>query len=115
MGEMRYLFRHVLLRAAAYAMQAQARLRELHARAALAIEAVGYLSRALELTPEHDLQSRYELLLACEQVHNMQGARVAQAAAIDALAVLADRLDDHGRRSESCVPLAMCEPACSSI
>jgi predicted ATPase len=38
MGQMRYLFRHVPLRDAAYDMQARARLRELHARAAQAIE-----------------------------------------------------------------------------
>jgi predicted ATPase/class 3 adenylate cyclase len=36
--EVRYLFRHVLLRDAAYAMQARTRLRELHRRAAAAIE-----------------------------------------------------------------------------
>lgn len=40
LGEVRYQFRNVLLRNAAYEMQARARLQELHQRAALAIEAV---------------------------------------------------------------------------
>ena len=40
MNELRYLFRHTLLREAAYGMQLRARLRQLHATAAAAIEAL---------------------------------------------------------------------------
>jgi len=40
LSEMRYLFRHTLMRDAAYNMQLQARLRELHALAGEAIEQV---------------------------------------------------------------------------
>lgn len=47
LAEMRYIFRHALLRDAAYDMQLQARLRELHALAGEAFEQV----YAMDLTP----------------------------------------------------------------
>jgi len=56
--------------------------------------AVGYFSRALELTPEDDLADRYALLLAREKVYNLQGARQAQIRDLEALAALAEASPD---------------------
>jgi class 3 adenylate cyclase len=42
------------------------------------VEALGYLNRALDLTPEDDLTERYALLLVREGVYDVQGAREAQ-------------------------------------
>lgn len=50
--------------------------------------AVHFLSRALELTPADDLQARYDLLLAREEAHHIQGAREAQVADLAALVQL---------------------------
>jgi predicted ATPase/class 3 adenylate cyclase len=55
-------------------------------------EAVTYFSRALELVPEEDLESRYELLLARERVYNLRGEREAQQQDLLALERLADSL-----------------------
>jgi len=41
-------------------------------------EAAAYFSRALDLIPEENLVERYELLLSCERVFDLQGAREAQ-------------------------------------
>jgi predicted ATPase/class 3 adenylate cyclase len=143
---LRYLFSHVLLREAAYGMQAHERLRSLHALAAQAIEtehgdhlipyypilahhyhqaedaarerhfaklageqaaaqyandeALAYFSRALELTPEEDAETRFELLQARERVYNTQGKRAEQQADLDALEMLAEHLNDDRRRIE---------------
>ncbi|MBN1484877.1 MAG: tetratricopeptide repeat protein [Chloroflexia bacterium] len=56
-------------------------------------EAVNYFSRALELTPESDVGSQYELLLAREQVYSLQGQRETQRRDLQALTQLAKRLD----------------------
>jgi predicted ATPase/class 3 adenylate cyclase len=48
-------------------------------------EAIRALSRALELTPDEDLATRYELLLQREAIYYRQGERAAQAADLDAL------------------------------
>jgi predicted ATPase/class 3 adenylate cyclase len=58
-------------------------------------EAVAYLSRALALTPEDDLDDRYALLLARERVYYLQGARAAQSQDLHALGKLVDALDDN--------------------
>jgi predicted ATPase/class 3 adenylate cyclase len=55
------------------------------------VEAAGYFSRALELTPETDLAARYELLLAREAVNDLRGEREAQARDLAALASLAQK------------------------
>jgi tetratricopeptide (TPR) repeat protein len=62
--------------------------------------ALGYLSRALELTPATDATERYDLLMAREEVYDRQGARAAQAQDLDALEALAALLDDGVRRAE---------------
>jgi len=62
-------------------------------------EAAGYLSRALDLTPQADLVARYDLLLAREGVNDLRGEREAQARDLAALAALAEELDDDGKRA----------------
>ncbi|HET9224255.1 MAG TPA: AAA family ATPase, partial [Roseiflexaceae bacterium] len=63
-------------------------------------EAVGFFTRALELTPGGELTARYELLFEREAAHELLGAREAQARDLAALAELAEALDDNRRRAE---------------
>lgn len=63
-------------------------------------EAVAYLSRALDLTPEGDLAERYALLLARERVRDLQGAREAQRQDLATLEALAEVLADPGRQAD---------------
>lgn len=49
------------------------------------LEAIRALSRALELTPEEDVATRYELLLQREAIYYRQGDRAAEAADLEAL------------------------------
>jgi tetratricopeptide (TPR) repeat protein len=62
-------------------------------------EAVRYLSRALELTPEEETIERYDLLSAREKVYNLQGEREPQTQDIAAIQELADTLGDDRRRA----------------
>jgi tetratricopeptide (TPR) repeat protein len=64
-------------------------------------EALRYLTRALELTPETEgyLTERWELLLTREKVNNWRGDRAAQADDLDALERLAEMMDDDQRGS----------------
>ncbi|MEQ8672728.1 MAG: tetratricopeptide repeat protein [Aggregatilineales bacterium] len=140
-----YLFKHALMRDAAYDMQLRSRLRELHALAATAIrdvytddlpshygdlayhygkagdtenereysllagqsaaagataDAANFLARAYELTPEHELQARYEILGTREKIYDMQGNREPQREVIEIMQKIADQLaDDHKRAS----------------
>jgi class 3 adenylate cyclase/Tfp pilus assembly protein PilF len=133
--ELRYLFRHALLRDAAYRMQVRARRQALHALAVESMEslfgegssahfgelsyhseraglvekaraylrkagdsareayhnnqAIDYFSRALKLTPENDLEGRFILLLAREQLYDLLGARQAQQRDLESLEELA--------------------------
>jgi predicted ATPase/class 3 adenylate cyclase len=64
------------------------------------VEAAGYFSRALELTPQTDLVARYDLLLAREAVNDLQGQREAQAQDLAALAALAEEMQDLRRGVE---------------
>jgi class 3 adenylate cyclase/tetratricopeptide (TPR) repeat protein len=70
------------------------------------VEAVSHFSRALALTPTDDLAVRYGLLLAREQVYDLQGARQAQERDLDELATLADALSDNRRRAQMALRLA---------
>lgn len=140
-GQVRYVFRHALLRDAAYDMQLQTRRQELHLAAATALEAVygddlsshyailtyhygqaaqwekewqfamlagtqaaslfanqeaeQYLKRALDLTPHNDQETQFKLLLALEDVHNIQGKRDAQKADLERLFALTEKLNDR--------------------
>jgi adenylate cyclase len=63
-------------------------------------EAVSYFSQALDLTPEKDLDTRYDLLLAREKVYDLQGEREAQQRDLLTLEELAQALDDNQKRAE---------------
>jgi len=63
-------------------------------------EAVEYFSRALDLTPEEDLVGRFELLLAREEVYDLQGLREVQRQDLTVLERLAEALDDDSKRAE---------------
>jgi predicted ATPase len=63
-------------------------------------EAVGYFTRALDLTPKEDPARRYDLLMARERSHDLQGARKAQMESLVTLEALADDLQDDRRRAE---------------
>ncbi len=71
-------------------------------------DAVTYLSRALELTPEDDLAERYAILLAREKVSDLQGQRQLQADDIAALSQLADALGADRLRAEAALRRARC-------
>jgi len=157
LNELRYLFRHALLRDAAYDMQLRSRLQELHAMAAGAIEqlyaedlsahlvdlayhyreaqdtaherhyarrageqaaarfaneeAVAYLGRALDLTPDAAAGDRFDLLLSREQVYDLQGARDVQRRDVEALENLASCLDSPAQRAEAALRRAAFEEA----
>jgi adenylate cyclase len=63
-------------------------------------EAVHYLSRALELTPEDDLVERCDLLLALEKIWSLRGDRELQAQDLTTLEALAEALGEDQRRAE---------------
>ncbi len=58
------------------------------------VEAVGYFSRALDLTSETDRAARYELLLAREAVNDLRGEREAQAQDLAELTSLVTEMND---------------------
>jgi len=62
-------------------------------------EAIDYLGRALNLTPEDDWSGRYALVLAREKVYDLQGAREAQIQDLTVLEELAQALADNRRRA----------------
>jgi class 3 adenylate cyclase/predicted ATPase len=64
------------------------------------VEAVGYFNRALELTPETDLVTRYDLLLAREAVNDLRGEREAQAQDLTMLATLVEEIKDNRRKAK---------------
>lgn len=141
-----YLFRHALMRDAAYEMQLTGRLRELHQLAAEAIEqlysaeivshygdlayhygkaanrdnerkyallagqeairkaesdALRYLSRALELTPTDDLESRYDILKAREEFYKLRGNQDPRRDDIEAMLDIAKELGDDTKHAET--------------
>jgi predicted ATPase/class 3 adenylate cyclase len=63
-------------------------------------EAVGYLGRALTLTPENETESRYDLLLAREAVNDLRAERDEQLVDLEAMAALAGELADDRRQAE---------------
>ncbi len=148
-GSDRFLFRHALMRDAAYSMQLHSRLRYLHRQAAAALEkslmddnspsttelaelayhydradmkpeaahyygragtqsaegynnelAISYYSRALELLPDSDSESRYALLTGREAVYGLLGRRAEQQADLAALAKLMEADGQPHREAE---------------
>jgi len=63
-------------------------------------EAIQYYTRALILTPETDLEKRWVLLLAREEIYHLSGQRENQVADLKALAVLADTLETADKQPE---------------
>lgn len=147
LSELRYLFRHALLRDAAYRMQVRARRQALHALAVESLErlfgqdssahhaelayhseraglvekaraylrragdtareayhnneAIDYYSRALRLTPETDLEGRFVLLLAREQLYDLLGMREAQQSDLESLEGLAQVLEKESPHQDA--------------
>jgi len=62
-------------------------------------EAIAYFNRALDLTPEEDLTGRFELLLGCEGIYQLQGERQEQDRVLGELELLANDLDDDQKRA----------------
>ena len=71
-------------------------------------EAVMYLSRALELTPADAVRERFELLLAREQVFDVQADRVKQQQDLAELEALAVLLNDAAAQAEVALRKARC-------
>ncbi len=69
------------------------------------VEAIAYLSRALDLTPTDEIARQYPLLLAREKMYHLQGAREAQTRDLAALQKLAKSLDDQ-RQAEAALRYA---------
>ena len=63
-------------------------------------QAVDYFSRALILTPAAELDSRYRLLRAREDVYKRLGERQAQEVDLSGMSELADRLKDASKQVE---------------
>jgi class 3 adenylate cyclase/tetratricopeptide (TPR) repeat protein len=63
-------------------------------------QALNYLSRALDLTAEADVEERYAILLAREQVYSLLGARKDQSVDLDHLVKLTAKLDDEAKLGE---------------
>ena len=141
LSQLRYLFRHTLLRETAYRMQIRARRQALHALAVKAIEqvygeelrsnygslayhcehaglqdkalqylqlagkeaaagyandeALDYYSRAISLVSENQPAVLYDLLMAQEKIHDLQGAREKQWQDITKLIDLAKSIGDN--------------------
>ena len=83
---------------------AEDRLRECHfarlageqaARQYANEEAVRYFDRALELTDKGDVDGRYQLYFAREALYDLEGKREEQAKDLQALAQLAETMDDE--------------------
>jgi len=64
-------------------------------------EALGYLNRALDLTPPDDVEARYKLLLARETVLNRRGDRERQALDLKRLTQLADSTQKSDWQAEA--------------
>lgn len=98
-----------------------ARAGELASKQYANTEAVHNLSRALDLLAQEDPARRFELLMQRENVYDRQGKRQAQERDLEALAQLAEQIDDPGRRVEVAIRQAWLafqvgdyEPACTA-
>ena len=64
-------------------------------------EAVSYFSRALDLTPQSALRTRYDLLVTRENVYDLLGKRDEQQEDLGSLERIADALDDSRLKAEA--------------
>jgi predicted ATPase/class 3 adenylate cyclase len=62
--------------------------------------ALNYLGRALKLTSAEDLEERYAILLAREQVYSLLGSREEQRQDLEQLIIIADELKDENVQGE---------------
>jgi adenylate cyclase len=69
-------------------------------------EAVDYYTQALALTPESDLEARYELLLARARVFALQGNRENQSGDLALLETLAKQSGEAGKQAEAALSRA---------
>ena len=88
-------------KASQYHLRAGARARKLFANQ----DAVCFYSEALRLIPDNTRQ-RFEALAEREQVYDLLAERDAQRADIDAMLILANRLDDEGLHCDALLALA---------
>ena len=63
-------------------------------------EAVNYFSRALELVPESELMTRFDLLLARVDILDLQGNREAQRQDLETLKILTNELESKEKQLE---------------
>ena len=152
LSELRYLFKHALLRDAAYRMQVHSRRQSLHEMAAEALEslyaddlrphygeiayhaeqaglidkarrylilagdsareayqnslALDYCGRALRMTPEEELESRFQILYARVKVYQRLGMRAEQQRDTDVMLELAEQLDDADKQGTALIEKA---------
>ena len=64
------------------------------------VQAVRYFTRALELTDQNQLTSRYNLLLKREGIYDLLGKRQAQQEDLASLSMLTQQLNDEQRQAE---------------
>ena len=63
-------------------------------------EAIAYFTRALELTPETDLEKRFELLMLRGELHSLRGNRSEQLKDLDQASTILDALNDQTLRND---------------
>ncbi len=63
-------------------------------------EAIEYFTRAMDLTPEHEIEKRYGLLLIREKVFSLKGFREKQAEDLAQLFSMAEKLNDDFKQGE---------------
>ncbi len=147
LNQLRYLFKHALLRDTAYNMQLLSRRHELHKLAAESLEnlqtagitvqsgeiayhyeqaglpekalpylikagdaaayayqnslALSYYHRALAITPAEEANAQFQLWLAIEKIHDLEGKRDLQKAACEKLTALAEALKSPLLKAEA--------------
>jgi len=79
-------------------------------------EAIDYLNRALNLIPEEDLESQYNLILSRERIHNICGDREPQIADLEELHRLAETQNaPPARRAAVRAQVALREADCGNL
>jgi tetratricopeptide (TPR) repeat protein len=66
-------------------------------------DAIRFINRSLELTPPDELYPRFDLLMAREQIYELQGERRLQEADLASLEETAKRLGDSRRQAQVCL------------
>jgi len=66
-------------------------------------EALDYFSRAISLTPENDLEDRYNLLMLQERLHGLKSALKDRQAVLDQLKRITEALGEDHKKAEVCM------------